>query len=117
MQSLQACGAPRELKSLSAGLRPITDSGVRHLRGHPNLSQVGLRHTQVTDEGFGNRASIPSLATLDVSGCKGVTDAGLKRLRSAYMLEELNLSDTPITDGGLQMRSAPSHVCGFLLWD
>ncbi|HEY3052405.1 MAG TPA: ankyrin repeat domain-containing protein [Thermoanaerobaculia bacterium] len=53
-------------------------------------------------------ASLASVTTLNLEGCRNVTDAGLRHLARMPQLQRLNLTGCAITDAGLRvLRSLP----------
>ena len=81
---------------------PVTDAGLKHLRGLTNLETLELSHTQITDDGLKHLTGLPNLNYLELAGTK-ITDAGLECLKGMTNLDSLNLGSTLVTDGGLAM--------------
>jgi hypothetical protein len=70
------------LTSLYLANTAVGDEGLRHLRGHPTLAELGLSGTAVSDSGLAHLEALPALQALYVRGCN-VTDAGVAALRRA----------------------------------
>ena len=56
----------------------VTDAGLQHLRGLPQLQELVLHHTKVTDAGLGHLSQVTRLRGLWLGSTK-VGDAGLKQ--------------------------------------
>jgi hypothetical protein len=97
---LEGCGNLQHLEWIDVVDRPVTDAGVRHLRGLPRLWSLLLDGTRITDQGLAHIAAVPSLSSLDI-GWTHVTDAGLVHLQYATRLELLHLQGNPISDDGI----------------
>jgi hypothetical protein len=75
----------------------ITDAGLRHLEGLPNLTSLDLQNTQVTDQGLEVLKTMPKLAQLYVHGSK-VTPEGEQTLQGA--LPQLTIEKFPVAPLG-----------------
>ena len=71
----------------------ITDAGLRHLEGLPNLTSLDLQNTQVTDQGLDVLKSMPKLVQVYIHGSK-VTPEGGQALQSA--LPKLTIEKYPV---------------------
>jgi hypothetical protein len=101
-EALEHLATVRSLKTLNlwADSRGrITDAGLRHLAGHPNLEQLNVSGQPIRGPGLAAVASLPKLKWLNLSRCP-IDDAGLATLRGAQA-ETLILAETAITDAGL----------------
>jgi beta-lactamase regulating signal transducer with metallopeptidase domain/Leucine-rich repeat (LRR) protein/5-hydroxyisourate hydrolase-like protein (transthyretin family) len=79
----------------------MTDTGLEHLKGLPQLRSLNLfAAIRVTDAGLVNLDGLSQLRTLNLMSTK-VTDEGLKHLKGLSQLQSLNLIETPIGDAGL----------------
>jgi hypothetical protein len=103
------------LESLVISCAGCTDSGIAALaRVHTNLAELGIRfQTALTDDALRSIAQhLPTLKSLDLSGCRGITDAGVIELaRSCTSLKAITLSSTRVTHVGI---SAIARNCPLL---
>jgi internalin A len=103
---------------------PVTDAGLRALKGFHNFTTLELSGTQVTNAGLAELGAHDSLKRLylddthvsdaglrHLAGLKldalglantGVSDVGIKHLAGVKSLERLNLENTRVTDEGLK---------------
>ena len=80
----------------------VTDVGLAHLRGLPNLTALGLNGTLVTDAGLEHLQALPNLRSLGLNDT-AVSDAGLAHLKNLTKLRNLHLtSDQRVTGTGLR---------------
>ena len=93
-----------ELDTLVLSGTNVTDSHLRHIVDLPNLRDLRLCRTQVSDSGVGLLRKTQRLTRLSLSGT-AITDDGLKHLKSLRRLRELDLSNTGVTDLGMQYVS------------
>ena len=97
--ALQGQQEPDKLKLPSS----TTDEQLAEkLKGLENLKPLDLSYTKITDAGLVHLKGLPNLEELDLVGCYKITDAGLVHLKGLTKLEYLNLSYTNITDAGLE---------------
>ena len=68
----------------------VTDAGLEHLKGLPQLQTLNLWQTKVTDAGLVYLKGLTKLHLLDLQ-CSEVTDAGLEHLKGLTELQTLNL--------------------------
>ena len=81
----------------------ITDSSLQQL---PNLKNLALIGTKITDQGLEHLVRLTGLRTLWVEYAQ-ITDNGLKHLKQLTGLQVLGLTGTQITEKGvLQLRQA-----------
>ena len=83
------------------GRGPGSDATWAHFKELPQLSELNLNYTNVTDAELEHLRGLPHLQRLYLDGTR-VTDAGLKHLNGLTQLRELNLGSTQITDVGLE---------------
>lgn len=102
-------GEFRNLESLTAGGRSITDDGLPELTRFANLKHLTLGGASLTDEGLKSVARLGTLRSLDVSATK-VTDAGVTHLRSLTGLESLTLYGTTVTGAELAELKALTRL-------
>lgn len=87
-----------ELRRLSLRGVDVGDAGIAHLYPLlPNLEQLNLDQTRVTDVGLGHLKRAKLLRTLTMSQTR-VSDGGIAALRGLLNLEELTLVGLPLTD-------------------
>ncbi|CAI5528098.1 unnamed protein product [Closterium sp. Naga37s-1] len=127
------------LTSLSLDTRSITDAGLKRLSALTNLTNLDLFGARVTDEGMAvvkgfkklrvlevcgggitdkgvkELASLPQLASLNVSQNQRITDTGVKALAALTTLETLNLSGSGVTRNGLCHLLALSRLTSLSL--
>lgn len=90
------------MQGLAIWNQPVTDEGLKALRLFPQLTQLSLSATQVTDAGlnFCRDTRLP-LRTLAIQK-SAITDAGLRTIGQLKSLEILNLYGcNKITDDGI----------------
>jgi len=85
------------------GLRgtQVTDEGMKHLGLLKNLRILSLGNTKVTDVGLNELAGLKSLGTLELDQTE-VTNAGMKVVAGFKSLVWLELEYTKVTDVGLK---------------
>lgn len=88
-----------ELEDLDLSKSLVTDAGLAHLAALKKLDFLDLSDTQITGEGLGALASTP-ITRLDLTRAT-ITDDGLASLAHLHTLEMLWLNETAITDEGL----------------
>jgi len=90
--------------------KPLTDSGLRHLRGLTSVQKIWLNGTKITDAGL---AHLTGLSTLKELGLfqTDITDAGLEQLHSLSNLEDLIVERTKVTDAGVDKLKAAVPGC------
>jgi hypothetical protein len=80
---------------------PVTDEGLKALRGHTALPQLDLSGTRITDAGLRELKDLKHLRMLAVRATR-VTDAGLAELSALTGLQDLQLNGTKVTDAGMK---------------
>jgi hypothetical protein len=75
--------------------RETTDVATEHIVRMPALTRYFASYTRITDRTPELLATMPSLESVELSGCAGVTNAGIAALRGAPRLREVKL-------GGMQ---------------
>jgi endonuclease YncB( thermonuclease family) len=76
------------------------DSDLTMLAGLPNLQELSLRATEITDLGLESLRTLDQLRRLSLMNTR-VGDAGMEHLRALANLEDLDLDRTKITDDAL----------------
>eukprot|EP00736_Rhodelphis_marinus_P006341 Rmarinus@m.29668 len=93
------------LETLSVGHCDVSDDGLVAMQaGHPKMKSLNLESCLITDNSLSVLLSLPDLVELNVMGTY-VTDIGMNRLFSAEqppMLMVLNLDTCAISDNGLR---------------
>lgn len=79
----------------------ITDAGLRHLEGLPNLTSLDLQNTQVTDEGLAVLKTMPKLVQVYIHGSRITPDAA-DALQAA--LPNLTIEKYPVAPLGPDFR-------------
>lgn len=83
-----AGGGKLPISTLSLrGCSQVTDAGMGYLAlGLTTLQRVDLAYCQgITDIGLSSFEFSPSLASIDVTGCRGITSAGTEYLLAEYL--------------------------------
>ncbi|MBR44835.1 MAG: hypothetical protein CME18_10505 [Gemmatimonadetes bacterium] len=78
----------------------ITDAGMVHLKGMPNLQTLSLSYTDITDLGLTHIKGLNNLQSLNLSNTQ-ITDKGLNNIKGLKNLRRLNLTRTRVTDAGM----------------
>jgi hypothetical protein len=81
------------------GERSFDDSMMAVLAKFPNLRQLNLHVTRITDAGLPHLAKLHNLTVLTLP--QGTTDAGLAHVAHLRKLERLDLQRTSVTNAGL----------------
>jgi len=88
-----------ELKRFRHDDNLLTDAGLEHLSGLPNLEVLSLVQTQTSDAGLVHLKELRNLRSLFLYNNK-ITDAGLVHLNGLTNLQQLSLGQTRVTDAG-----------------
>ncbi len=88
--------------SLGASKR-LTDEGLRHLAGMPQLEELELGgwDMQITDRGLEVLRHLPRLRSFQMGWSRRVSDAGVAHLTFCDHLEHVDLLGTPTGDGAI----------------
>jgi F-box/leucine-rich repeat protein 14 len=114
---LQTCVGSMQLREVDLTTWPeLTDAGVAHLSGVPNLTSVRFPYCKkLTDAVFDTFVCLPALTWIQIGGCR-MTDAGLLKLAGLPHLRMVNVSKSSrkITSAGMAaLRTAHGSVhCG-----
>jgi len=99
-----------DLRQLDLALTRISDRGLRALKAAPSLEDVNLYFAeQITDEGASVVKTWPRLKHLNLRGTK-ITDSTLEFLGGVPSLEWLDIGWAQITDTGLDHLSALTNL-------
>ncbi len=93
-----------------AGSRQVTDEGVRQLARMPQLRQLDLSGTTVTDHGLEVVRHLRDLRDFHMPWQRLVTDAGLAHLASCEQLESVDLMGTDTGDGAIRALVARPNL-------
>ncbi len=97
-----------ELRDVDIGQTQVTDSGLSHLLGLKELEALRLHKADISDDGLGRLKGLDKLTILVLSGTTRITDEGLVHLKSFKHLKFLELGGLEITDEGLRhIRELP----------
>jgi Leucine Rich repeat len=92
----------------------VTDAGLVHMQGLPDLRVLYLGRSQVTDAGLIHIRETTRLEELRI-GALPVTDAGMVHLRKMTRLRELELEYSKVTDAGLIHLATMPHLRRLML--
>lgn len=82
--------------------RNVTNEGLRHLRGLPQLTGLNLSSCSITNTGIEHLRGIPQLSHLNLSYCNKLSDPALKTIEAMKNLTFVDLQGClSITNGGL----------------
>jgi Leucine Rich repeat len=87
----------------------LTDAGMKHISAFQNLQKLDVSGTKITDAGVKNLAGLTHLRFLDLDRTQ-VTNVGLKNIENLKQLEILSLYKTAITDDGLKSLKGLSQL-------
>ena len=86
-----------QLAELSVDGTAVTDAVLAHIGQKPRFQRINFGGTKITDEGVKNLESLPDLRSVRISNTP-VTSTGLKSLHKHLKLENLELSGLPLKD-------------------
>jgi len=98
-----------QLRELRMNQTPITNAGLAHLKDVPRLETVELRETRITNEGLKHLEGLEPMLWLDLS-ITAVTDEGLEHLKGFKKIQQLRLNRLKITDAGLEHLAGLSSL-------
>ena len=97
-QTLKQVGKLSKLERLCIQYSRVTDEGLRHLNGLPNLTELVMGYNgRITDAGASHLGTLTKLQRLVLSQTE-ITDRGLQDMRGLTSLTKLTLADSRITD-------------------
>jgi hypothetical protein len=89
----------------------LTDADLAVLKHLPQLQQLYVGNTGITDVGLVNVKGLADLVVLELSGNIGITDAGLANVVGLVKLQQIMFSQTGISDEGLiHLKGLPDLV-------
>lgn len=95
----------------------ITDKEIEQiLHIAPNVTEVDLSRTKVTDEGLKHIGKLARLTHLNLNRT-GITDAGIKHLANLPALEWVNLYGTGVTDASIPDLAKHRKLKALYLWE
>lgn len=103
---LEVIGTWRELESLDLRGPGVTDAGLIHLKGLPNLSTLKLSGADIGDAGLEHLKALPSLSQLKLRATK-VTEQGVNDLADALPLLDIDHIDYTKPDEKRKPPKAP----------
>lgn len=93
----------------------VDNAVIAPLANIPNLVELNLANTKVTDEGLASIAGLTNLTHLHLENT-AITDAGLAHLKGLSNLVYLNLYNTKVTDAGMDHLSGLANLRKIYLW-
>ena len=100
----------RKLFAMHLADTRVDDEGLQQIKRLDTLRELYLHRTQVTDRGLVDlQRALPDLEQLALSGT-GITDDGLPHVAALPRLRNLFLDGTAITDQGMQHLKAMQHL-------
>ena len=83
----------------------VNDSDLIELTKMPQLKQLDLSHTRISDEGMLYLRPAPGITDLNLYYAEQLTDHGMSAIKDWKHLKRLNLRGTRISDGTLEIVS------------
>lgn len=105
---MKSIGKIRQLERLDIG-GDITNDGLAHISGLPNLWQLSLHGSKLTDDGLKHLTTLPKLSLLSIGG--DITDEGVAHLKNVPTLTVVYFASQTISDGAIEDLQAalPLH--------
>lgn len=94
------------------GSKGVSDAGMRHLAGLPNLRHLNLAGCRITDRGLDVLRQLPHLETLNVAWT-AIGDTGAAHLTHCDRLKKVDLSGTSTGDGAIRALAGKSSLIDF----
>jgi hypothetical protein len=94
-----------QIKWMDLARTQVTDKGLAHVAGMPNLTRLHLENTQVGDAGLDAIKGLAQLEYLNLYGTQ-VTDAGIAKLAGLKNLKKLFVWQSKVTDAGAAKLAA-----------
>jgi hypothetical protein len=88
----------------------VTDSDLKKLLAFPDLNQLNLSLTHITDQGMTEIKGLKGIVDLDLYFCEYVTDEGVAAIKDWRKLKRLNLHGTKSSDTALEHISGISML-------
>jgi hypothetical protein len=98
-----------------AGSKALTDEGVLHLAGMPQLRELdwGGWTSPITDRGLEALRHLRELRRFEMCWTQGISDKGLANITSCDRLEKVNLLGTPAGDGAIKALAGKRNIRQF----
>lgn len=105
---MKSIGRITQLERLDIG-GDITNDGLAHISGLPNLWQLSLHGSKLTDDGLKHLTTLPKLSILSIGG--DITDEGVAHLKNVRTLTVVYFASQTITNEAIEdLRAAlPLH--------
>lgn len=103
-QSLKVLSQFPQLREITVNYTEITDLGIDYLRDLHGLMRLYVEGTGITDNALASISNFESLKHLDIAYCQNITKSGFVSLTKLEKLERLKISCTAVT---------PRDVAGF----
>ncbi|MCH8047911.1 MAG: hypothetical protein IID44_29810 [Planctomycetes bacterium] len=113
---LEHVKGPRQITELNIGGTKVTDAGLEHLKLLTNLTVLRLRRSKITGAGVKHLYGLRHLQSLDLRE-SAITDAGLEHLKGMFQLRWIDFTTTNITDAGLKHLMGLKNLEHLILWD
>jgi hypothetical protein len=104
-EEMRLLGDLPDLRQLNLAATAVTDAGLVYVAQLRHLRGLNLNLTRVDDEGLPLLAGLSELRELSLAGCK-VTDAVVEFVERLPRLERVNLYGTGVGDGGIRGLAA-----------
>jgi internalin A len=88
----------------------VGDADLRHLTELPELSNLDLSLTHITDQGMSELRSLPGITELNLYFAEYVTDEGIAAIKDWKKLRTLNLHGTKVSDTALESLNVGSTL-------
>lgn len=98
-----------KMRKLALDRTKVTDAGLVHLEGFPNLVWLGLADTAITDKGLEYVGHCSQLERLRLEGSR-VSDEGIAHLANLGQLEALYLDDTRVGNRAIETLGSLRHL-------
>jgi internalin A len=90
--------------------KKIDDTVMKHLEAFPELRTLEVQECPITDEGVRSVRGLKRLQTVRFRFIHGITDKGAESLKDLTNVEWLELDSTKVTDEGLQYLSGMTKL-------
>ena len=103
---------------LGLGGTRVTDKGLSYVRDYlsaPNLAEVYIWSTSITDAGLAHLADCTGIHQIQ-AGNTAITDAGLRHLKRMNQMTYLWVNETRVTEAGVRQLAAALPQC-LIRWD
>ena len=97
----QLAGLPEGLDAITTldlSRSGVSDDGMKTLTAFPQLTELNIAETRISNIGLASVAEAKSLRTLTLVNLVGVDDSGIKHLATLKDLESVTISACPVSD-------------------